>query len=67
MEEAVIITVRDQVKCVEREIAFRKRVYPKWVELKKMSPAKAELEIKVMESIKVSLLLMPQEQSLLKL
>lgn len=62
-----MITVAEQVKCIERELALRKRVYPRWIEQSKISPGKAEYEIKVMESIRLSLLLMPQEQSLLKI
>lgn len=62
-----MITVKEQVECVQREIAFRKRLYPRWIESGKMSPGKAEYEIKVMESIKTTLLLMPQDQALLKI
>lgn len=61
-----MITVAEQLKCVEREIGFRKRVYPKWVEAGKMAKIKAEHEIKVMESIKQTLILMPQDQAFLE-
>lgn len=61
-----MITVAEQLKCVEREIGFRKRVYPKWVEAGKMAKVKAEYEIKVMESIKQTLILMPQYQAFLE-
>lgn len=44
-----------QIKCVEREIGMRKRVYPNWVKVRKMSAEKAEYEIKVMESVLNSL------------
>lgn len=61
-----MITVKEQIDCVNREISFRKRLYPRWIESGKMSPGKAEYEIKVMESIKDSLMLMPHDQALLK-
>jgi len=45
------ITIDDQIKCAERELAMRKRVYPRWITAKKMSEEKANREIAVMESI----------------
>jgi hypothetical protein len=44
-------TPRDKLECVKRELAMRKRVYPRWVEQKKMTQAKADHEIAVMASI----------------
>ena len=41
----------DKLRCVEREIAMRKAVYPKWVESGRMKQAKADHEIAVMEAI----------------
>lgn len=41
----------EQIASVEREIAMRIRVYPRWVTLKKMSDAKAEHEIKCMQAV----------------
>ncbi|HEY1503200.1 MAG TPA: hypothetical protein VGF92_02810 [Stellaceae bacterium] len=35
-------TIRDQIRCVEREIVMRRRVYPKWVAAKRMSQAIAD-------------------------
>lgn len=61
-----MITVAEQLKCVEKEIGFRKRLYPRWIESGKISPGKAEYEIKVMESIKTTLMLMPQDQAFLE-
>jgi hypothetical protein len=45
------ITDVDKLKCVEREIAMRKSVYPKLVENRRISQANADREIAVMEAI----------------
>ena len=44
------ITLADQIKSVEREIAMRKAVYPKRVAAKAMSQEKADHEIAAMEA-----------------
>lgn len=46
-----IITATDKFKCAERELKMRQRVYPRWVDEKKMSAGKAELEIETMKAI----------------
>ena len=46
------ITIADMIKCVEREIGMRERVYPRWIEQKKMSQTKAEMEIATMKAIR---------------
>jgi hypothetical protein len=45
------INIDDMIKCVEREISMRKRVYPNWVEKKRMSQEKADLEIRTMTAV----------------
>jgi hypothetical protein len=45
------MTETDKLRCVERELAMRRRVYPRWVEIGQMSAKQAEYEIKVMEAI----------------
>lgn len=45
------ISIDDMIKCVEREIGMRMRVYPRWVEQKKMSIEKADLEIRTMQAV----------------
>jgi hypothetical protein len=45
------ITDVDKLKCVEREVAMRKGVYPKWIAAGKLTRAKADREIAVMEAI----------------
>lgn len=39
------------IAAVEREIAMRRRVYPRFVEQQKMSPNKARYEIEAMEEV----------------
>ena len=45
------ITDDDRVKCIEREVILRRRVYPRFVQTGKMTQKKADQEIAVMESI----------------
>lgn len=49
------ITLDEEIASVEREIALRERVYPRWVEQKKMSQEKADYEIAAMRSVAESL------------
>lgn len=37
--------------CIERELKMRRRAYPRWVEAGRMSQAKADEEIAIMEAI----------------
>jgi hypothetical protein len=46
-----MIEAVDKLRCIEREIAMRKAVYPKWVASGRMKQDKADREIAVMESI----------------
>jgi hypothetical protein len=50
------LTLDDQIKCVEREIAMRKNVYPRRVEAQKMSPNKMRYEIEAMQAVLTTLL-----------
>ena len=45
------ITRADKIAALKREIALRKNVYPKRIELRRMSQEKADQEIAVMEAI----------------
>jgi vacuolar-type H+-ATPase subunit C/Vma6 len=47
----MIVSFTEQLACVEREIAMRKRVYPRWIEAGKMTKAKADAEIRTMEAV----------------
>jgi hypothetical protein len=44
------ITVRDMVDECRREAAFRRRVYARWVEQKRMGQGEADRRIAVMEA-----------------
>ena len=44
-------TMEQKLAAIEREIRLRKRVYPRWVEQKKMSAVSAVQQIAIMEEI----------------
>jgi hypothetical protein len=47
----IIFGDEDKLRCAERELKMRRRVYPRWVEEGRMSVGKAEYEIGCMEAI----------------
>jgi hypothetical protein len=49
------VSLKQQIKCVEREIAMRKQVYPRWVNINKLSQQKADEELAAMEAVERSL------------
>lgn len=49
------IPLSDLAACADREVAMRERVYPGWVEKKKMSADKADHEVSAMKQIAVTL------------
>jgi len=55
MQELFPIPLDEQIACVEREIAMRRRVYARWVSERKMSPALADKQIALMEAVLDSL------------
>lgn len=55
------ISVGELLRCVDREIGFRVRVYPRWVERKKMSQAVADLELRRMRAVRERLVLADAE------
>ena len=46
-----LISDDEKLRCVEREIAMRRIVYPKWAASGKMKQTKADREIEVMEAV----------------
>lgn len=44
-------TAQQKQAAAEREVKMRKRVYPRWVEQGRMTQAKADEEIALMEAI----------------
>ena len=49
------MTLGEQIKAVEREISYHKRLYPKWVEDKRLNQIEANYQIEVMEAVLNSL------------
>jgi hypothetical protein len=45
-------TFKQKLEAVEREIKLRKRVYPRWVQDKRMSQPEADRQIAVFEEIR---------------
>ena len=45
------ITLEDQIQAVTREISFRQRLYPRWVEQKKLTQKTADMEIARMRAV----------------
>ena len=49
------VTVAEMIACVERELAMRRRVYPRWVLAGKLTKAAADLELTRMEAVRATL------------
>lgn len=45
------ITLAEQIKCVQREIALRERVYPRWVKQSKMKQISSDYELAAMRAV----------------
>jgi hypothetical protein len=45
------VNLNDLLACCRRELAFRQRVYPKWVDKGTMKEAKADQEIELMRVV----------------
>ena len=58
--------LEQQIRCVEREIGMRQRVYPNWINAKKISAGKAEYEVQMMQEVLKSLKQNAQLKELLK-
>lgn len=58
-------TIRDQIRCVEREIAMRERAYPKWVAAGRMSHVMATAEIATMKEVLATLQRVAQREGML--
>ena len=51
-----IHSIPDQIGAVEREIAMRCRLYPRWVKQEKLTQASADLQIDLMRSVRETLI-----------
>jgi len=47
--------IAEQIACVASEIAMRERVYPKWVNSKRMTAEKAAAELETMQAVRRTL------------
>lgn len=45
------VTPKEKLACAARELALRRRAYPRFIEVGKMTPHEAQHEIRVMEAI----------------
>jgi hypothetical protein len=55
LTELFIPIQQDQINEVKREIAIRQRVYPRWVADGKLTQAKADRQIEVMQAVLATL------------
>lgn len=49
------VTIIEQIRCIERELSYRQRVYKRLVERNRMSADEAEREIRIMRAVLVTL------------
>jgi hypothetical protein len=49
--DASPVTRHDKLRCIRRELEYRRRVYPRWVRAGKMLQVSADREIATMEAI----------------
>ncbi|MCA1623362.1 MAG: hypothetical protein LC768_13130 [Acidobacteria bacterium] len=49
------ITIDEQIAEVKREIAMRRKVYPKWIEAGSMQKSKADFQVLAMEAVLILL------------
>lgn len=61
------ITLEQMIACVRREIAMRKRVYPRWVADGRKARDDAEREIATMQAVHDTLAALPPTQGALNL
>jgi hypothetical protein len=45
------VSIDEMISCAKRELAMRKRVYPKWIDSGRMNQRKADDEIAFMSAI----------------
>lgn len=64
MAEDREVTLDEQIQCVERELAMRRRVYPRWVNSPrpKLTREAADREIARMEAVRLTLVRLRADQ-----
>lgn len=50
------MTINEQIAAIRRELEYRRKLYPRWVEIKKISEKDATYQIEVMEQILCTLI-----------
>lgn len=63
MSDLFPITLTDEIECVRREIKMRRRVYPRWIETKRMTKLQADREIETMEAVLARLIALHQAEN----
>ena len=56
------MTLEEQINCVKRELDYRRRLYPVWVQNGKMTQIEANYQIECMESVLNSLVVLHKFQ-----
>jgi len=51
VDELFPVSIKEQIACVERELALRRRAYTRFVSAGRMSQAKADHEIRAMAAV----------------
>jgi len=59
------VSITEQIRAVEREIAMRRRVYPAWIRNGRMTQRKADDEIAAMRAVLETLCKVQQSERLL--
>lgn len=49
------VPIAQQISCIERELAFRRRCYPGWIQSGKITQATADQELARMEAVLATL------------
>jgi hypothetical protein len=55
MATAEAITIDRQIACVRREVSMRRKVYPRWVSVGKMTQEEADRQLQTMEAVQATL------------
>lgn len=50
------MTINEQIAAIRRELEYRRKLYPRWVEIKKISQKDADYQIEVMEQVLCTLI-----------
>ena len=56
------VTMQEMVDCINRELAFRSRVYPRWVRDGKMSQKAADMEMIRMQAVRDKLVSLQRQE-----